>query len=973
MKKQLLLFAALLFCSAPCAAQFHYPVEYRPPVDWQQLTTDHFRIVYPEDADSSARQTAAILESQYDEARLLVGGELRDFPVILRDYNDRSNGFVTSLHFRSEMDLSPSAGKTLNPRSGSWLETVAPHELVHALQYSNLGGFTLPSVVALFSPDLGRSFHGAIPSGLNEGIATYFETTGVTPDGGRGNLPWFTNRFRSVFESPQRWSMGQMVHSPLYTLPFDRHYLGGYHLVSWLQERHGEGVTRDALDFYVRFPFLGYGFALRHATGSWPSRLYDQFVAAYSDSGASATEAGSDYETKTSKNGKATLLSGIPREGTSVRSPKWLDDSTLVFHASFYNRKPGFYRYRLESGRMDRMFATRVVSDYHYDLSSDGRQLLYAWYRPSSRFDNAFSADLSLYRTDTGERRELSRHGRLYSPVFTEEGILAIQPDGSSTRLVLYHPESERIEVLLDPGPHQVTAVASHPTDPGRLAVAVNRRGVQALWIIRSEQLEKGLPPMPDVAFPDASIYDPVWHPREHRLLFSSDRGGTHQLYEYHPESGKLIRLTRGGYNAIEGSYSPSGRDVAWVEQRGNLRLPITASLEDLPSVEIPRDHWKAPDTVRSLMRRPLAGSTIADTAGWSSQPYRTGGSWLRPRAVLPLFEEVSNREVYELGLSLQSSDLLQQQSYSLDISRVQDRFWYDLTYRNARFFPGFEFGASSTPSYRDFNFVVEEDTIRRTLLRQQRNFSLAVPFRLVLENNVFFSSLSVRPEIRRSQIRYFELHHAGDPSSDFGNLTIGKIFAALNYRLQQNTRDLQPNSGLSLFGQVEHYFDTQSTRLHIHEKEFQLTFIRPTALRAGLFGYISPLRRYNHSLRLGVETLTQTAPVFDNQNIVSSAFSEPVYPLSNNLTSLSARYVLPLAYPDDGGLLIPAYLANLYLSLFGNTVFDPSNGGISDSRSVVGMGIRTRFKISNLLFDIGIGIGYETGTKNFSLTFGDF
>lgn len=971
--KKLLLLSALLFCSAPCAAQFHYPVEYRPPTDWQQLITEHFKIVYPAGADSSAWQTAGILESRYEEVRLLVGGGLHDFPVILRDYNDRSNGFVTSLHFRSEIDLSPSAGKTLNPRSGSWLESVAPHELVHALQYSNLGGFTLPSVVGLFSPDLGRSFHGAIPSGLNEGIATYFETTGVTAEGGRGNLPWFTNRFRAVFDSPGRWGMGQMVHSPVYTLPFDRHYLGGYHLVSWLQDSFGEGVTRDALDFYVRFPFLGYGFALRHATGSWPSQLYDQFVDAYSDSADNTTEAGAISESETSQKNHPAPLPGIPREGTSVRSPKWLDDSTLVFHASFYNRKPGFYRYRMESGSMDRMFATRLVSDYHYDLSSDGRQLLYAWYRPSSRYDNAFSADISLYRTDTGEIRDLSRHARLYSPVFTEEGMLAIQPDGSSTRLVRYRPESGDVEVLLNPGPHQVTDVAPHPSDPGRLAVAVNRRGVQALWILRMEQLEKGLPTTPDVAFPEGSVYDPVWHPREDRLLFSSDRSGAHQLYEYRPGTGRLLRLTRGGYNAIEGSYSPYGRNIAWVEQRGNLRLPITASIEDLPVKTVPKEDWQAPDTVRSLMRRRIAGSAVSDTAGWSSEPYRTGASWIRPRTILPLFEEVSNREVYELGLSLQSSDLLQQQSYSLDISRVQDRFWYDLTYRNGRFFPGFELGVSSAPSYQDFNFVADGDTLQRTMLREQRNFSLAVPFRLVLENNVFFSSLSLRPEIRRSQIRYFELHHAGNASSDFGNLTIGKIFVALNYRLQQNTRDLQPNSGVSLYGQVEHYFDTQSTRLHTLGKEFQLTFTRPTALRAGIFGYVSPLRRYNHSLRLGVEMLTQTAPVFDNQNIVSSAFGQPVFPLSNNLTSLSARYTLPLAYPDNGGFLIPAYLANLYLSLFGNAVFDPSNGGISNSRSVVGMGIRTQFKISNLLFDIGIGVGYETRTGDFTPVFGDF
>ncbi len=85
-------------------------------------------------------------------------------------------------------------------------------------------------------------------------------------------------------------------------------------------------------------------------------------------------------------------------------------------------------------------------------------------------------------------------------------------------------------------------------------------------------------------------------------------------------------------------------------------------------------------------------------------------------------------------------------------------------------------------------------------------------------------------------------------------------------------------------------------------------------------------------------------------------------------MASLSTRYTVPLWYPDDGGFLVPAYLSNIYLVGFSNTVADLDNYSVSDffeaSRTVLGVGLRTRFRLSNLTFDLGIGIGFEP-TRN--------
>ncbi|MGK7371308.1 MAG: hypothetical protein ACNS64_13945, partial [Candidatus Halalkalibacterium sp. M3_1C_030] len=364
-------------------AQF-YPTQYRPPdLQWQQLKTPHFNIVFPNGEDSVAWRTGRILESEYKEVQELADGSLSGFPVILNNYNDRSNGFVTPFHFRSEIEIPPIKGKAINPQSGNWLEAVEPHELVHALHFSNTGGFGIGGLVNLFSPDLARSLHSAIPSGITEGLATYHETDFVAPNGGRGNHPFFYNQFNAVFNSPDRWSMGQMVHFPERSRPFNRHYIGGFEFTEWLQETYGRETSRNALNFYIDLPFLGYGVALWYATGKWPATLYDDFIQAKK---VALNEPGNLENTIT------TLM--IPFNGASIHRPKWIDSQTLVFYGSFYNSRSGFYLYNLESGNINRIVTTNSVTDYIYDLSEDNSKLVYAYYRSSPLYDNTFLSEL---------------------------------------------------------------------------------------------------------------------------------------------------------------------------------------------------------------------------------------------------------------------------------------------------------------------------------------------------------------------------------------------------------------------------------------------------------------------------------------------------------------------------------------------------------------------------------------------------
>ncbi len=951
LRKFALAVGLLLTFYSSAVAQF-YPTRHRPPnQNWQQLSTDHFQILFPQGEDSVAWKTARILEHEYPEVQKLTGGSLTNFPVILSSYNDRSNGLVTTLHFRSEIDIPPIRGKALNPETGGWLENVAPHELVHALQFSNPGGFGLGQIVNIFSPDLARSMHGAAPSGIAEGLATYYESESVTPGGGRGNYPFFYNQFNPVFDSPARWSMGQMVHFPANSRPFNRHYMGGYEFTQWLQEVYGSEASRDAIGFHIRWPFLGYGVALKHATGQWPAQLYDRFEA---------------DKQKTIANHKPSYTPlTLDLNGADIRRPKWLSDSALIFYGSFYNAEPGFFRYDLVGDSLQRLLSAGSVSDFNYALSHDKNTLLYSYYKPDAVYPNAFKATLVEASLHDGSVKEIDNTHRLWAPSFSaDSSLFALETHHTAGKLVKYNLANQSVSTLYSRSSDQIISASGHPNNPDSLAVVMNRDGNQALWLASKQTIAKDLSADPAIAFPDGSVFDPVWHPSGNRLLFSADFSGALQVYEHNLESGDLIQYTDAPYNAFEASYSPDGSRIAFVVQQGNERLPVV----------LDRDNFKGKAVARPTENAtPAVGFEAAKDENWKQQPYSTGFAWLKPRTVLPALEEISGSDRYQFGAGLHSSDLLQQQAYSLEVTAAEERLWYDLSYQNKQFLPGFRARVFSEPAFRRFRFETEQqDTLSQTFLRQERSFALSVPMQFTLEQNADFTGLYVEPELRQSQLRYFN-RNAENPS-DFSNATIGNLFAQLSYKLDQNIRDVQAHSGLVLYSELEHFFRSGSLSLNTESGSRDLEFARPTALRGGIFGYLSPLRRWNQSLRIGMEAVTQTNPVFDNQSIVSDGFSESVFPFSNNLVSLSGRYTIPLVYPDEGGLLLPLYLSSIYLTGFSNTVLDPGpGGGFNGSRTVIGGGLRLRFRISNLSLDIGAGIGWEPSRNKTHYFIGDF
>lgn len=921
------------------AAQTYEPV-YRPDVKWKEINTERFRVIFPETAEKTAQRSLRILESQYEEIQELVGGELNQFPVVLNDYNDRSGGLVTTNHFRIEVEAPPRRSKTLNPRTGGWLELVMPHELVHALHLSVIPDISLARLIQPIAPDIAKTFHLTAPFGLLEGIAVYHESNVRPGEGGRGNHPYFTNQIKANFDSDERWSIGELVYPSARTRPGGRHYFGGYAFTQWLHEEYGDDTTREIIEDLNKWFFLGYGVSLRRVTGKWPWQLereYQQYKSEiYTPENDSIRQEGlSPYE----------LLPTEPG-GALISRPKFLSEDEIGFYGSFYNERAGLWRYNRRNQSMDRIYTGIMTENYQYSMVED-HKLIFS--RPVTHPYHENTWTLELFEVDlrSGSKVQLTEGARVHDPQNHGDVTTALQTHQQTSQWVLLDNE-EVADTLLNIYPDHISEIEVNPVNSDEVAIAANINGKQALWLVdrSNPQIDKS---QPDVAISDASVFDLSWHPEGEKLMFSSDADGVMNIYEWRRSDDSVYQITNTLYNAFEGSYHPNGDEIVFVIQRTSTREPATLHRDDFFDREIEYGSRQS-DISRYVERDRVGDDKLEVSEDWQTEDYRTGFGWLRPRAVYPIAEFQETFPYYNLGATVASGDVLRRNRYELSLSYTQQYLWYDVGYTRRGNYPGFHVRAFSSPSSSG------------NIGLQNQGVSLGTQLPYTIENNLYFTSFSANPELRYSRYRAIYQEDILPQPSDWVEQYRASVRFNFAWRLQQNLQDMQPNTGIQVYNQ----WFTGYTQEFGGLPDF--------AVSGGLFGYLSPLRRFNQSLRLGAEFQYSSGILLNQSGYLSPGFQLGDLPDTDQIFRFTSRYTIPFFHADRAWLLLPSQLQTVYGVLFTNTI-GPLDAaiGIDDfntTRTVFGTELRTRFELFNVTFDAGVRVGYEPTRGDYRITF---
>ena len=997
--------AAVLVLGADVAASQtrEYSTTFRPRVDYVERTSGPFTVIYQKGYDAMAKQAATELHAELGVTDSLVSGpvEGREFhlPVVLNAYNDVSNGFVSAFPFKTEIELPTLRSASLVAGFDTWTGVVGPHELVHAMHGDVQAPFGVGRVLGWMGNDLERVVNLSVPRGWTEGVAVFRESR-INEGAGRLTAPRFTMRYRAAMESNEPWSLSEMMEPPAFTQPFDRFYVGGAHAFAHValgEEAADAEAFQKTTSFYNRFPFFGFGAALWAGTGMRPGKLRDSLRSAYNASLDAAARVEKDRPSPTVT---------ASDDGLNHYRPIWLDDDHVVTYTRGYDVRPGLYRYNVRSGKRERLQTQAIADNTTFSLSPDSTTLWTSRYIPDAFSSRQARAEVQPVYLDTkpdgnttARRGERTRHERVYAPAETTGGrVLAVRNDGQITHIV-EQQEDGSFAAITEYTNLRVLRIEPSPTtdDVAVLGLVGGEMRIYRLVPVGPDTSLERVEPW--IAVPGRRMYDMQWGPSGRYLLFSAaapqprptaspaqpGSAGTPNVYAFDRVTQSVTRHTDADYGALMPSLSPDASTIAYIDYQHEQRNLVTVAFDTthtpLPASEVQigpppvfsadahEDVPSGPHRHPSSALRNAHGSRLSAHQGVSSQgaaeeesvdaddiPWgepRRYRSWrhLSPRVIYPVTRtadetgavsdfDLTDGSLVGLGVGLQGTDVLQRWSYGAE-GWFQDGLpWGEASVAYAGFPVRPQINAFHRPTASFENARIQETGV---------GVGLAAP--VTFASNVYSSlgQFALFGEWRETRAEV-----PSTPENQRIQRATLRPTASVAYRLQQNPRDLIPNSGfvVSTRGTFDLWTDARDVETGAEQGALGIAAV-----------YLPWLSRWNTGVQLSAGVVSQRRGTeFGLSTFLPRGTDETRLP-TGTFVRWKADVVQPLWFIDDGSVLLPVYVKVLYGYGFASTLTRAENAFAQrvSRQSAVGGGLGIRLRLFSLLdLDLRFGAAYR-------------
>ncbi len=520
-------------------------------MDWHQIESDHCRVAYPVPLGVLARRAATICDQSFERLAAILENEPDQVvEVVLTDDSDSANGSASALPY-DFMRLFAQAPEDLTPLGDhdDWLGTLITHEQTHVVHLDTIGG--LPALVnrvlgKVWAPNLVQ------PRWFIEGLATHMES--ALTAGGRIRSSMFEMYIRMDALEGRLMRMDQVSNGMDRWPRGNAYYLYGSRFVRWLAETHGqEALAAMSREYGRRAIPYGLNRTAKRVTGRTFDELWDDWQA---DLVAKSEALQARVEAEGRVEGER-----LTRYGDIARSPRWLDDETLVYFANDGSHDSQLRAMDRDGG--DHRQLVRAVGNVYWGPMDGGRSLIFG--QPDGHRDIYFFYDLFRFDRETEELTRLTHGLRAREPDVSPDGRwVAFTRSGAGTTHLMI-AETDDIEATQRPlvRSRRYEQAYTPRFSPDGRTVAFSHWRAGGYRDIRLVDVASG--EVREVTHDRALDTGPAWAPDGRHLYFSSDRSGVANLYRWEVSSGDLEQIT----NVVAGAYSPDvspdGRSVVYL------------------------------------------------------------------------------------------------------------------------------------------------------------------------------------------------------------------------------------------------------------------------------------------------------------------------------------------------------------------------------------------------------------------------
>jgi hypothetical protein len=630
-----------------------HPAGYDPDLTWKSLKTDHFWIHYHQGLAAPARKLARIAEKVHARLSADIGWTpaLRT-DIILIDSTDWANGLATPYPFNKVLIYlsRPEPDSSLH-NYDQWLESVFTHEYTHILNIDMAHGI----------PRWGRSFLGRNPLfypnlyqplWIIEGNAVYHESKDAPF--GRNNSTYTDMVMRTEALSGSLKGIDRASHFPRDWPAGKVPYLYGGLFVKYLDDTYGEGsfARFQKKNSYNIVPFadniLPGPFLFNRAALS----VYGKpFWGLWKEWQASLEATAFRQRDEIAKQGLTPMIHLSPAD-SSARFPRFSADGKRLYYIASSTRR-GEHLNVHDIGSTSARKLCRVNNPSGL-CAGDGNMIYVAdseYYRSFSLYSEAFIYDGTRYARATTRLR-----GK-YIEKLSGGRYMYIARDEDRYSLMISQADLKRGRAIIADTPVQLSFCRPSP-DGRKVVFAVKNGGPGTGLVVMDIEAETFLLITRNMNTDMA----PAWHPGGDRIVFTSDRGGVHNLHEYDLKDHRIRRLTNVTGGLFYPDVSPDGAAIAAASyERNGFRIVLF----DYP--ETPFDEIQAEPEVLDMTFFQAAQENPDGDAG----PSRRYSPWPSsfPAFYIPL---VASQEIFPgaydfaMGVWVRGNDVLERHSYYL-------------------------------------------------------------------------------------------------------------------------------------------------------------------------------------------------------------------------------------------------------------------------------------------------------------------